>query len=354
MPLGRDFPPAPRPEVSVKETGERARSLHRQAIVVDGTSFFCQGWHERLETAGVTALQLTVPWDGECARQAIGRCAEYFALVRREPRLTIVKSVAEIRRAKAERKVGLIFASQDGSILESDPNLVEIFYRIGFRVIQLTYNDRNLLGDGCHEAANAGLSRLGIEMIQAMNRVGMVLDLSHVGERTSLEAIEVSSKPVLFSHSNPRARADSARNISDEQIAKCAASGGVIGATPYAPITWTGGEKPPDLDDFVGHVEHIAGLAGVDHVSFGSDSEATPGAYPRELLRRLFSTHTDSIAAFREAHPGIFLTEGFESMEALPQLTEKLLARGWPEGDIRKLLGENLLRVYAANWSESL
>jgi len=336
----------------MRETAERARSLHRQAIVVDGTSFFCQSWHERLETAGVTALQLTVPWDGEGARQAIGRCAEYFALVRREPRLTIVESVAEIRRAKAQGKVGLILTSQDGSILESDPNLVEVFYRIGFRVIQLTYNERNLLGDGCHEPANAGLSRLGIEMIQAMNRVGMVLDLSHVGERTSLEAIEVSSKPVLFSHSNPRARADSARNVSDEQIRRCAASGGVIGATPYAPITWTGGAKPPDLDDFIGHVEHIAELVGADHVSFGSDSEATPGAYPRELLRRLFTTHPEAIAAFREAHPGIFLTDGFESMEALPQVTEKLLARHWSEGDVRKFLGENLLRVYAANWGE--
>ena len=334
------------------ETVERAHRLHRQAVVVDGTSFFCQGWHKRLETAGVTALQLTVPWDGEGARQAIGRCAEYFALVRREPRLTIVESVPEIRRAKTEGKVGLVLASQDGSILESDPNLVEIFYRIGLRVIQLTYNERNLLGDGCLEPANAGLSRLGIEMIQAMNRIGMVLDLSHVGERSSLEAIEVSSKPVLFSHSNPRARADSPRNITDEQIRKCAATGGVIGATAYAPITWTGGAKPPDLDDFVGHVEHIAELAGVDHVSFGSDSEATPGAYPRELLRRIFTTHPEAMAAFREAHPGVFLTDGFESMEALPQLTEKLLGRGWSEADIRKLLGENLLRVYAANWGE--
>ena len=335
------------------ETAERAFNLHGQAVVVDGTSFFCQGWHERLETSGVTALQLTVPWDGEGARQAIGRCAEYFALARREPCLAIVTSVAEIRRAKAEGRVGLILASQDGSILENDPNLVEVFYRIGLRVIQLTYNERNLLGDGCHEPANAGLSRLGVEMIQAMNRIGMVLDLSHVGERTSLEAIEVSSKPVLFSHSNPRARADSVRNITDEQIRKCAASGGVIGATSYAPITWTGGSKPPDLDDFVGHVEYIAKLVGVDHVSFGSDSEATPGAYPQELLRRLFTTHPEAIAAFREAHPGIFLTDGFESMEALPRVTEKLLGRGWSEGDVRKFLGENLLRIYASNWGKS-
>jgi membrane dipeptidase len=334
------------------EIAERAHRLHRQAVVVDGTSFFCQGWHKRLETAGVTALQLTVPWDGEGARRAMGRCAEYFALVRREPRLAIVTSVAGIRRTKSEGRVGLILGSQDGSMLENDPNLVEVFYRIGFRVIQLTYNERNLLGDGCLEPANAGLSRLGVAMIQAMNRVGMVLDLSHVGERTSLEAIDVSSKPVLFSHSNPRARADSPRNITDEQIRKCAATGGVVGATPYAPVTWTGGSKPPDLDDFVGHVEHIAELAGVDHVSFGSDSEATPGAYPRELLRRLFSAHPESIAAFRQAHPGTFLTDGFESMEALPQVTERLLARGWSEPEVRKFLGENLLRVYAANWGE--
>jgi membrane dipeptidase len=335
------------------ETAKQARNLHHRAIVVDGTSFFCQGWHQRLETAGVTALQLTVPWDGEGARQALGRCGEYFALVRREPRLAIVRSVAEIRRAKAEGRVGLILGSQDGSILETDPKLVEVFYRIGFRVIQLTYNDRNLLGDGCLEPANAGLSRLGMEMIQAMNRVGMVLDLSHVGERTSLEAIEVSSKPVIFSHSNPRARADCERNITDEQIRRCAATGGVVGATPYAPITWRGGSKPPDLDDFIGHVEHIAELVGVDHVSFGSDSEATPGAYPRELLRRLFTAHPGATAAFREAHPGIFLTDGFESMEALPQVTEKLLARNWSEADVSRFLGENLLRVYAANWDKS-
>jgi len=332
------------------QEGERAEELHREAIVVDGTSFFCQGWHERLATAGVTALQLTVPWDGEGARQAMARCGDYFALVRREPRLEIIESVADIRRAKAEGKVGLILASQDGSILENDPNLAEVFYRIGFRVIQLTYNERNLLGDGCQEPANAGLSRLGVEMIQAMGRVGMVLDLSHVGERTSLEAIEVSSRPVLFSHSNPRARSDSPRNITDEQILKCAATGGVIGATAYAPITWRGGSKPPDLEDFVGHVEYIADLVGVDHVSFGSDSEATPGAYPRELLRRLFTAHPEATAAFRAAHPGIFLTDGFESMEALPAVTEKLLARGWAEGDVRKFLGENLLRVYASNW----
>ncbi len=329
---------------------EHAQSLHRDAIVIDGTSFFSEGWHERLAMAGVTALQMTVPWIAENARQAIRRCEAYYALVRNEPRLAIVTSVYDIRRLKEQGKVGFILASQDGSILEDDVGLVEVFFRLGFRVIQLTYNQRNLLGDGCIEPANAGLSRLGRGMIAEFNRVGMQLDLSHVGARTSLEAMEVSSKPVLFTHANPKARADSLRNLTDEQIKMCAAGGGVIGATPYAPMNWTGGPKAPDMDDFIGHVEYIVDLVGIDHVSFGTDSEATPGAYPPELRRSLVASYPEATQAFREAHPGVSASEGLASMEQLPHVTEKLLERGWQDEDVRKFLGENLLRVYGENW----
>ncbi len=329
---------------------ELAQTLHRDAIVIDGTSFFSEGWHERLAIAGVTALQMTVPWVGENARQAIRRCEAYYALVRDDPRLEIVTSVQDIHRVKEDGKVGFILGSQDGSILEDDVGLVEVFFRLAFRVIQLTYNQRNLLGDGCHEPANAGLSRLGRAMIAELNRVGMLLDLSHVGERTSLEAMEVSSKPVIFSHSNPKARANSLRNISDQQIKTCAAGGGVIGATPFAPMNWTGGTKAPDLDDFIGHVEYIVDLVGIDHVSFGTDSEATPGAYPVELRRSLASSYPEATRAFRETHPDVVASAGLETMEQLPRVTEALLDRGWKDGDVRKFLGENLLRVYGENW----
>ncbi len=330
-----------------------AEQLHRNALIIDGTSFFCNGWNERLDTAGVTALQMTVPWIVEGARTAIGRIEEYYALVRNDSKLGFVYETTDVQRMKDEGKVGFIIGCQDGSILESDIGLVEVFWRLGMRAIQLTYNHRNLLGDGCLEPDNAGLSQLGHRVVAEFNRVGMQLDLSHVGERTTLDAIEASRRPVIFSHSNPKARGDSPRNITDEQIRNCAARGGVIGATPFAPANWTGGERPPDIDDFVGHVEYIADLAGVDHVSFGTDSEATRGAYPVELRARLARDFPESSDRFKEAHPGVTTSAGIESMEGLPAVTERLHERNWREEDIRKFLGGNLLRVYNENWSAS-
>jgi membrane dipeptidase len=331
----------------------QAKELHRSALVVDGTSFFCEGWNDRLEIAGVTALQMTVPWVVEGARAAIGRIEEYYELVRREPRLDFVTDLADVQRMKDEDRVGFIIGCQDGSILEADTGLVEVFWRLGMRAIQLTYNARNLLGDGCLEPENAGLSQLGRRMIAEFNRVGMQLDLSHVGERTTLDAIDASSRPVIFSHSNPITRAPSPRNVTDEQIKKCAARGGVIGATPFAPGNWTGGDKAPDIDDFVGHVEYIADLVGIDHVAFGTDSEATPGAYPVELRAWLGRTYPESSSRFKEVHPDVATSAGLESMEGLPAVTAKLLEREWPEEDIRKFLGGNLLRVYDENWDSS-
>jgi membrane dipeptidase len=306
-----------------------------------------------MEIAGVTALQMTVPWVVEGARPAIARIEEYYELVRNDPRLGFVTQVADVQRMKDDGGVGFIIGCQDGSILEADTGLVEVFWRLGMRAIQLTYNARNLLGDGCLEPENAGLSQLGRRMIAEFNRVGMQLDLSHVGERTTLDAIDVSSQPVIFSHSNPIVRAGSPRNITDEQIKKCAARGGVIGATPFAASNWTGGAKPPDINDFVGHVEYIADLVGIDHVAFGTDSEATPGAYPVELRAWLQKTYPESSDALKEAHPGVATSEGIESMEGLPAVTAKLLEREWSDEDIRKFLGGNLLRVYAENWQSS-
>lgn len=332
---------------------QSAVDVHADGIVIDATSFFCEGWNPRLETAGVTALQMTMPHPGDSAREGIRRIQGYYQLVQQDERLRFALTVDDVRQAKVDGQVAFIIGCQDASILEDDPGLVEVFWRLGMRAMQLTYNPRNLLGDGCLEPANAGLSRLGRVMIEEMNRVGVQLDLSHVGERTSLEAIDASSKPVIFSHSNPKARAGSPRNITDEQIKSCAERGGVIGCTPFAPSNWTGGETPPDIESFVGHVEYVADLVGVDHVAFGTDSEATPGAYPVELRARLAASYPESSEAFRAAHPGVTTSAGIESMEGLPEVTAKLLERGWAEGDVRKFLGENLLRVYGENWGSS-
>lgn len=334
----------------MSQVTDGAASLHNDAIVIDGCSFFSKGWDARLEKAGVTALQMTVAWPWDDSRQAIPRYQEYYEITSNEPRLHIVETTEDIRRCNNNGHVGFILGSQNAQMLDDDPGMVEVFQRLGVRVIQLAYNVRNYLADGCLEPSNAGLSRLGKTVIKEMNRVGVQVDLSHVGERSSFEAIDVSDKPCIISHANPKARLENPRNVTDDLMKACAQAGGVVGLTPYAPINWTGGENPPSIDDFIGHVEYAAQLIGVDHISFGTDSEATPGAYPPKITKTLARDFPDASIGLRNAHPDVKKSVGFESMEALPDVTDKLLGRGWKDEDIRKFLGENLLRVYRQNW----
>lgn len=329
---------------------EPASSVIAESIVIDGCAFFPRDWGERQVVSGITALQVTVPMPWFDAREALHSIHAHLDLCDREPRYTIIKSIADILQAKAEGKVGLILGAQSARYFEYDVRLVEDVRTIGIRVTQLTYSDRNLLGDGCLEPTNVGLSRYGKQIVSEMNRVGIQIDLSHVGERTSLEAMEHSTKPCIFSHSNPKARSDNPRNLTDEQIKMCADRGGVIGLTPYAPANWVGGSEPPNIDDLIGHIEYVVDLTGADHVSIGSDSEITPGAYPAQVTQRLAGEFPEASAALRSGFPDVRRTKGFESMEAFPSLAEKLLDRGWTREDVKKLLGENLLRVYGQNW----
>jgi len=176
--------------------------------------------------------------------------------------------------------------------------MVEVFCRLGLRVAMLSYNDRNFAADGCITGTDAVLSREGRELVKEMNRCGIVIDCSHTGERSSLDAIELSEKPCIFSHSNPKARSNLPRNITDEQIKRVAAGGGVAGLTPFAPMNWDGGDVPPTLDDFLDNIECVVDLAGIDHVAIGTDKEATPGAYPQELILREIDTFKLSVGNY--------------------------------------------------------
>lgn len=324
-------------------------SVFRDAIVIDGCSFFATEWTKRQEISGVTALQMTVPMPWFSARDTFDSIHKHVALTEREPRFTIIKTTDDIRAAKAAGNVGFILGAQNAQYFEYDAAFVADFFAVGVRVTQLTYNERNLLGDGCLEPSNVGLSTFGKRIVSEMNRVGMQIDLSHVGERTSLDAIDHSTKPCIISHSNPRARVDNPRNISDELMKACAAAGGVVGMTSYAPMVWMG-DVPPTIDDVIGHIEYAVDVIGIDHVSFGTDSEVTPGTYPAFVTNRLAADYPDTAASLKAAHPDVQQTAGFESMESFPHLASALADRGWRADDLKKLLGENLMRVYKENW----
>ena len=174
---------------------------------------------ERFHASGFSMLGLTIGADWDKTDPTMHHFARERARFEREPdRFELVESVDDIHAAKAAGKLGIAFHFQGAGPLGYDPRLIAPFYRLGIRWMILAYNVRNPLGDGCHEPSNAGLSMLGAAFVREMNRVGMIIDASHAGKRTSLDIIAASEKPVFFSHSNARALCDHERNIDDEQI----------------------------------------------------------------------------------------------------------------------------------------
>ena len=227
----------------------RAEALHREAIVIDLVCPLARVERHLDEwiRGGVTAIGPTVAVDDGCAAAMREVAAWYERLRRLRGKLLHVTRVEHIRQVRRRRRLGIIFHFQNTMPFERDPDLVELYYRLGVRVAQLTYNTRNWVGDGCEEPADSGLSAFGRRIVREMNRVGMVVDLSHTGHRTTMDAMEVSSAPCIFSHANAFAVHGNGRNIRNDQIKALAASGGVIGLNGFP--AFVGKRRWPTVDD---------------------------------------------------------------------------------------------------------
>lgn len=235
--------------------------------------------------------------------------------------ITVVKTVAQLEEAVAQDKIAAVLAIEGGEALAGRLAVLRIFHRLGVRLIGLTWNERNDLADGVGESGTGGgLSRLGVAVVQEMNRLGMVVDVSHLSDAGFWHVMDVSSRPVVASHSNCRALCRHPRNLSDEQIKALARNGGVIGMNFYPPFVDDDARRAT-IERIVDHVEHIVQLVGPDHVGLGSDFDGIDST-PR----------------------------GLEDVSKLPRLTEAMLRRGFSEAHIRKILGENFLRVFREVW----
>jgi membrane dipeptidase len=214
---------------------------------------------------------------------------------------------------------------------------------------------RNLYGDGCLETANAGLSRLGRRLVREVNDNRILLDLAHVGERTSLEAIEASALPSVISHANPRTLIPNPRNITDDQIRAVARANGVCGVCGWSPILYreSQGSRPPDERDLADSVQYIADLVGIDHVGVGTDSPASG------LGTAIAAEHAKEVNAAYPDVTGAYVRNVGERLEdrygvalwKLPKLTAELARRGFSAQDIGKVMGGNFLRVFAEVWA---
>ncbi|HYG47828.1 MAG TPA: membrane dipeptidase [Allosphingosinicella sp.] len=261
-------------------------------------------------------------------------------------------SVADIRAAKAAGKVAVVYNFQDTTPLEGDVARIATFKALGLRVLQLTYNKRNLAGDGCLERANAGLSDFGRQVIAEIERNRLLLDLSHAGQRTIAEGIAEAKRPPAITHTGCRDLVDLPRNTWDRELRALADKGGVVGIY-LMPFLRAKGQ--PGREDLIRHIEHAVKVAGEDHVGIGTDNPLTGYVIDdnaRKQQREFFEDRSKrGIAAPGEAADVFNLVEGYNEAPRYARLSADLSARGWKSARIDKVLGGNFMRLFGEAWA---
>lgn len=307
--------------------------------------------------SGLTAVLITIGPVGTTAPDAGFNLAVRTILdmereIAKNPdTFTSIRTAADITAAKKAKRTGIIYGVQDGVAFETDLALLDDLHQLGLRVVQPTYNRRNLLGDGCMEPANAGLSRTGVEAIERLNELGILVDLSHCGRQTSADAIKASKRPVAFTHTGCAAVVDHPRHRTDEELRAVADKGGVSGVffMPYL----TGG-KQPTAADVVRHLEHMINVAGEDHVSIGTDGTISPAVLDQKYKDTFAETTRKrkeaGIAAPGETEDGYLFANDLNTPRRLETLGQLLADKGHSATRIDKILGRNLLRVFTDTW----
>lgn len=323
-----------------------AAALHQDALVWDMVFVYEPEMDNdyrlfpRWAESGVNFVSVHPAGDRHNIGEAMRRIARLRRHILRDgaDRYVLVESVDDILRARQQDKLAVGIHLEGFRCLERDLDLIEVYYRLGVRFVHPIFNLVNSIGGGSADRIDIGLTRFGIKVIEEMNRVGMLVDGAHAGYRTTLEMMEVSRAPVIFSHLGCYSVHPHFRNVRDDQIAACARSGGVIGITSAG--FYLG--KSTSTERYFTHVDHVAQLVGPEHVGIGTDSMARP-----EHLLAYIKARPDEWPGLDQ---GMWEPMAFFQPEQLPGLTELMLKRGYSEPQVRGVLGENWLRVCRQVW----
>lgn len=322
------------------------KEIHDSAVVIDGLIIAKWNRHlfEDMRRGGLTAANCTVSvWEGFQA--TVDNIVMVNRLMAESTDLVMpVRTTADIVAAKEANKTGIILGFQNAHAFEDKLGYVEIFKRLGVGIVQLCYNTQNLVGTGCYER-DGGLSGFGREVVAEMNRVGIMCDLSHVGAKTSEEVILESKKPVCYSHCLPSGLKEHPRNKSDAELKFIADHGGFVGVTMFAPFLKNGIDST--IDDYAEAIEYVMNLVGEDAIGIGTDF--TQG-HDKDFFEWL--THDKGYARRLTNFGKIVNPLGIRTVGEFPNLTETLLKRGMPERVVRKVMGENWVRVLRDVWGE--
>ncbi|MCL0048773.1 dipeptidase [Dehalococcoidia bacterium] len=367
-----------------EEEKERAKHLHKESIVVDtlasGPTVFSQDMLKRLdelieknastptildemdrmsaqeivegrlkeykewwEASGVDVISATLgafgepPFTYENALRDIALWTRKFDSLDWLVKATGIKDIEQTKE-KGRRAVILNF--QNTTHIGTDLDKLDFFYNLGVRIIQLTYNTRNFVGDGCTERTDSGLSNFGVEVVKRMNELGILVDLSHCGHKTTMDAIEISTRPVAFTHTFCRKLNEHDRGKTDFELKALAENNGYCGIVV---VPFFLAKENPSLDHFLDHLEHAIEIMGIDKVGVGTDWGAV---YPEPLLARL--NEEVKRIGFREEHNVDWraVTKGFKDWKDWPNITYGLVSRGYSDQEIKGILGGNFLKSF--------
>jgi len=310
-----------------------------------------------IRASGLTAVNLTVNADGigNYARNfegAIGEIAYWNGQIAAHPdRLLQIRRTADLAEAKRSGRLGLIYGFQDAAPFGENLDRLDVFWNFGVRIYQLTYNKRNLVGDGCLEPGNAGLSAFGRKLVEKLNERKALVDLSHAGERTTLDAVAASKAPIAISHTGCAAINANPRNKTDNELKQVADKGGYVGI--YL-MPFLRGKGQPMAADLVAHIEHAIDICGEDHVGIGTDGSVSPVAvtekFKKDFANQIEARRKAGISAPGE-DPNVYtFLPDLNRADRFARIAELLAARKHSDARIAKILGGNFARLLSDVW----
>lgn len=317
------------------------------APIIDGLQYchWSREIFEQMRAGGVDCVHVTICY-WESFRDTVTnisrwqqRFAQHADLIRP------VRSAGDVHRARREGRTGIVFGFQNCSPIEQDIGLVQVLHELGVRFMQLSYNNQSLLATGCYEREDPGITRMGQEVIGEMNRVGMVIDMSHSAERSTREAIELSERPIAVSHANPASWHPALRNKSDALLKALAERGGMLGLSLYPHHLKDGTECR--LEDFCAMVARTAELMGVEHIGIGSDlCQGHPDAVV-QWMRNGQWTRTLDYGEGSQERPGFpDQPEWFRDNRDFANIARGLRTAGFDAGEVARIMGANWLDFF--------
>ena len=326
---------------------ELALAIHEKSIIIDCCAFIRMDddYFNRLREGGITCqTHIFSPANANLSEAVKDLGSLYYWINTQEKKGSIAFHAKDIEKAKEKSKSVVILGSQNTMFLERDLGLVNVFKKMGMNICQLTHQYLNNVGAGCGELSDFGLSRYGQELIAEMNKARVLIDLSHCGARTTMEAIECSKYPVIFSHCNSRAVTKHVRNKPDDQIQAMAEKNGVIGLTAYSPFCNKKAGIRPGVNDYLDHIEYLVDLVGVSHIGIGLniDETSTP-----ESWIQYSSKYPEQTNGYNYEEKRV---KDLDWITKTPNITKGLVGRGYNNHEIEKILGSNLLRVFKKTW----